>query len=173
MIALIMFIFFTAQESHEVTVGEFRTFVQETGYITTAEEFGWSVIAIDNQTFTSVPDATWYCPDGQSYSDDELPVTQVSWYDAMKYCEWAGAELYSIEEWKKSAIWDDPNISGKVMARTKAWAGNVWEWTKEGATIGGSYLCSINTCAGYTEGKSVHWPGKDAGSNNIGFRIKK
>lgn len=163
---------FFSPTSHEVTVGEFDQFVKATGYKTTAEIEGWSFVARSVQKFDAIKSAYWLKPDGINEAPDNHPVTQVSWYDAVAYCQWRGVELYTIKDWKASAEWKNPNISGKILSQTKAWNGNVWEWTKEGAAIGGSYLCSVNTCAGYTEGKAVHWPGKDAGSNNIGFRVK-
>lgn len=57
--------------AHEVTVGQFRTFVEATGYKTEAER--------------PAGGRTWRAP-GYEVSDD-MPVTAVSWNDATAYCE--------------------------------------------------------------------------------------
>ena len=52
--------------------------------------------------------------------------------------------------------------------------GNVWEWTstsKNGQRIikGGSFLCDINVCAGFTPGNH-QLTDDDSGLNHLGFR---
>jgi formylglycine-generating enzyme required for sulfatase activity len=74
----------------EVTVGQFRAFVEATGYRTDAETdgVGGSVLDEDWEERISKPSLNWRnsgYPKGQS--DDE-PVVQVSWNDAMAFCRW-------------------------------------------------------------------------------------
>jgi formylglycine-generating enzyme required for sulfatase activity len=37
------------------------------------------------------------------YSKDNMPVTGISWMDALQYCKWANKELPSEEQWEKAA----------------------------------------------------------------------
>ncbi len=73
---------------HEVTVGQFRKFVQETGYRTEAEtdgKGGWGYNAEKNKLERS-PKYTWRDP-GFPQTDDH-PVVNVSWNDAQAFCRW-------------------------------------------------------------------------------------
>ena len=69
----------------EVTVGQFRRFVQETGYVTSAErEGGWLVWT--GAFWERKYNASWKNPYfGQTESD---PVVMVSWLDAAEFCNW-------------------------------------------------------------------------------------
>jgi eukaryotic-like serine/threonine-protein kinase len=72
----------------EVTVAQFRTFVEATGYRTTAEEVGGGFDWIFDQPQVFLPGLSWKMPrEGEPPADDD-PVTQVSWVDANAFCEW-------------------------------------------------------------------------------------
>jgi sulfatase modifying factor 1 len=69
----------------EVTVGEFAAFVEETGYITTAEHGAGASVFVGTKV-EERPDANWRNP---YFSQDERhPVVCVSWHDAIEYCKW-------------------------------------------------------------------------------------
>jgi sulfatase modifying factor 1 len=69
----------------EVTVGEFAAFVEETGYITTAEHGAGASVFVGTKV-EERPDANWRNP--YSSQDERHPVVCVSWHDAIEYCKW-------------------------------------------------------------------------------------
>jgi formylglycine-generating enzyme required for sulfatase activity len=70
---------------YEVTVGEFRAFVSDTGYKTSAELRGKSYV-YTRSGWEEKAGASWKNP-GFSQSEKD-PVVCVSWYDAVAYCNW-------------------------------------------------------------------------------------
>lgn len=128
--------------AREVTVGEFRRFVEAQAYKTVAEERG--------DTYT------WAKPRSYRLADN-LPVTYVTLRDAEAYCAWVGGRVPSETEWTYAFragaereqghlwwntdgryVWFRENSDArphKVGTRLpNAWGlfdmeGNVWEWT--------------------------------------------
>lgn len=169
-----------------VTVAEFEKFVNETNYETDAEKYGWSIVQINVHDFITVDGATWRLPDGKNAPQSKnLPVTQVSYNDAMAYCEWANTKLPSYDEYWE-LIKNDKRIvvSENTLPISKVdevnVLGNVWELTTLDESIknkpenvrlaGGSLLCSVNSCNGTVKERSLYVD-RATGNIHIGFAV--
>ena len=140
----------------EVTVGQFRAFIQATGYPTDGQKVGVS--------WSRGPDTDWqseeavdWCQATRDQSDDH-PAIFISWYDAMAFCHWLSTEtgqeirLPSEAEWEYACRagseglyagdlaamgWYQYNACERThpvaQKQPNAWGlydmhGNVWEW---------------------------------------------
>ncbi|MHC6202075.1 formylglycine-generating enzyme family protein [Breznakiellaceae bacterium SP9] len=94
---------------YEVTVANFRAFVQATGYRTDAESSGGAYVWTDDD-WVKKADANWKNP--YFTQTENSPVTCVSWNDAVNYCNWKSRQegltpAYTISgtnvSWNRSA----------------------------------------------------------------------
>jgi len=103
-----------------VTNSQFAQFVGSTGYITEAEQIGWSfvfhlLLAEDAEVigesqgagwWLGVEGASWRSPSGGSSSYLELadhPAVHISHQDAQAFCDWVGMALPTEAQWEKAA----------------------------------------------------------------------
>lgn len=165
-----------------ITVYQFETFVNATGYVTDAEKFGWSIVQKDVYSYDGyVKGANWRKPDGIHPTESlDLPVTQVSYNDAMAYCEWANTTLPTYDQyWDLIRTDHRVVVTGNAAEVKKVSAsnvlGNVWDITlieKEGQVrlAGGSLFCSPTTCNGTNRAKRL-FVDKQTGNIHIGFSV--
>ena len=76
---------------HEVTVGQFRQFVEGTGYQTEAERDGKGGFGYVDGKLIQDPRFVWNTDPGFELTDDH-PVVNVSWNDAIAFCQWLSKE---------------------------------------------------------------------------------
>ena len=131
---------------HAVTNRQFRTFVEDAGYVTEAERFGWSFVfhllvpkrgvVVRGSSgaapwWLGVDGASWKAPEGPGSSIDtrlDHPVIHVSWNDADAFCRWSGTRLPTEAEWEYAA-------RGGLDQKRYAWGDEL--------TPGGKHRCNI------------------------------
>ena len=163
-----------------VSVGDFREFIDDSNYMTDAEKYGWSIVQTDAFNFKIVEGANWKKPDGINNSIDSLPVTQVSYNDAVAYSEWVGLSLPTYEQY-----WDIVDDDDRLIVSDNLYpilpvndvnvVGNVWDITKpinsnKVRLAGGSLFCSIDTCHGTQKDREL-FIDKETGNIHVGFSI--
>lgn len=132
-----------------VTNAQFETFVEKTGYRTTAEKegFGWAWTGVG---WDQVQGADWRHPRGPETGIAEKaahPVVQVSWHDAVAFCQWLSKvtgrafRLPTEAEWEKAA---------------RGATGRLFPWGDEPPT---DKLCNFNMNARDTTPVGAYPPG--------------
>jgi len=100
----------------EVTISQFRKFVEATEYVTEAERhgFGDSSGTVLNDKVTDVQrQKNWRAP---GYAvDDDFPVAQISWNDAVAYCRWLSEHEKSSYRLPTEAEWEYACRAGTMM----------------------------------------------------------
>lgn len=132
--------------STTVSNAQFSAFVDATGYVTVAEEFGWSFVfasflpshlrSAEKRVqqvpwWIAVDGANWRHPEGPQSNITSRwnhPVVHVSWRDAEAYAAWVGGRLPTEAEWEYAAR------GGLVRAR--------YPWGDE-LTPNGMHMCNI------------------------------
>lgn len=115
---------------YEVTNGQFRRFIHESGY---DAEGSWKDYAIAGS--------------------DNHPVVCVTWNDAKAYCEWVGGSLPTEAQWEKAAR----GVDGRIWPWGNKWdgtecnwgkgpkvAGNANIWKGRGTALAGSYTSDVS-----------------------------
>jgi len=163
-----------------ISVKDFKEFVNATGYETDAEKYGWSIVQVNVFDFEIVDGANWLKPDGKNPSLDSLPVTQVSYKDAIEYCKWANVSLPTYEQY-----WDLVSNDKRVIVSDNKYpispvekvnvVGNVWDITEtinsnKVRLAGGSLFCSKDTCHGTQKDRELYVD-KETGNIHIGFSV--
>jgi eukaryotic-like serine/threonine-protein kinase len=188
-------------DQHEVTNGEFRRFIEAGGYrdrrfwpmqfVESGHVLSWEVAVARFVDSTGRPGpATWEAG-GYPEGAENLPVTGVSWYEAVAYVTFAGRSLPTVYHWFRAANTDDSrflialsNFGGRealAVGQSQAigsfgvvdMAGNVREWCLNDATDEQRYILGggwADPSYMFTRGQTA--PPFDRSSTN-GFRTAK
>lgn len=117
-------------DRYPVTVAQFADFVACTGYVTSAERAGGSMVYSDYWEIRE--GACWHRPAGYGSgirSREDHPVVHISYPDAEAYATWAGKRLPTESEWERAAtgrayrLWPWGDTWDPTRANTAEWTG--------------------------------------------------
>jgi formylglycine-generating enzyme required for sulfatase activity len=108
--------------AYPVTKGQFAAFVKDANYKTEAEtdgKGGWGYNAATRKFEGPDPKYTW--PGTGWAQTDDHPVVNVSWNDAVKFCEWLSKKEGRVYELPTEAEWEYACRAGTA---TRFWCGD-------------------------------------------------
>lgn len=118
----------------EVTVGQFRQFVEATKYVTEAESDGQGAYAGGGKARN--PEYVW----SGLGEPDEKPVRFVSWEDARRFCDWLSQQEDRTYRLPTDAEWE---FACRAGTTTRYWFGNEFDQAKANSTQGGPSLVRV------------------------------
>jgi formylglycine-generating enzyme required for sulfatase activity len=92
--------------AHEVTRGQFRQFVEATGYKTDAEKDGKGAYAIGEGGKWAYDSRYFWDADLPFASGEEHPVVNVTWADAAAFCNWLSEQEGVTYMLPSEALWE-------------------------------------------------------------------
>jgi formylglycine-generating enzyme len=155
---------------YEVTVKEFRQFIETSGYLTDAEKEGKSS-GYDGTEWTEIAGRNWrHSPDGK-IAPDNHPVINVSWNDAISYCKWLAKITGKKYRLPTEAEWE--YAAGNGLKHTKySWGNDAPVEKKSGNVVdetGKAQFPDWITFEGYTDGFVFNAPVGSFEPNTLGL----
>ena len=102
----------------EVSIGQYRGFVQARGYRSLAERegggFEWGA------GWERRPGWVWHSPYGKPGAANE-PAVHLNWHEAKQFCQWAGKRLPSDAEWMRAAYTETRDSPPPGFVRGKSY----------------------------------------------------
>jgi formylglycine-generating enzyme required for sulfatase activity len=126
--------------AHEVTVGQFAAFVEDSGHVTDAERDGEGGFGIDFTTgkVRQMPGIDWRNPGFPGFSQGaDHPVLLISWNDAEAFCRWLGRRENRVYRLPTEAEWEYAARGGRDSA---FWSGDAPGSLAEVANIADRHL---------------------------------
>jgi sulfatase modifying factor 1 len=162
-----------------VTNREFAGFIEDTGYKTEAETYGWSFVfegQLSEKTLNNhfqgrsqnpawwvgISGAKWDAPYGPESSILEIldhPVVHVSWHDALAFAKWCGKRIPTEAEWECAA-------RGGLQQKTYPWGDDFEMDNKPRANIWQGDFPSVNLAL---DGYSATAPARSFEPNGYGL----
>lgn len=157
-------------DPYEVTNSEFAEFVEQTDYITEAEQRGYSYLWDGNKS-NKVKGASWRLPGGEEEVGDEtgkFPVTHITFSDARAYCKWREGRIPTESEWEYSAR----GLERNIFPWGNRWDESQVQISKVGRPAAnkpvGSYPAAFSGSKGYDFSGSVwEWVWQDTGKKPV------
>lgn len=178
-------------DKSEVTNEQFGKFVEETGYVTTAEgvvetaeegkvgEKRGGMVFSPQRGWVAMSGANWRHPEGEGSTiegREKYPVVGVSWEDASAYARWAGKRLPTEGEWEYAArggIMHGAYIWGVELQPMGKWAANIAQAREQLGKGGVDELVGVMAVGGFAAnayglldmaGNAAEWCGDWYGS---------
>jgi formylglycine-generating enzyme required for sulfatase activity len=132
-------------QSTEVTMGQFKKFVESTDYETEAEKAGGCWTAGDGRRWTQTPGTSWQNP-GLADMEENLPVMCVTWNDAAAFAQWLSRKERRTYRLPTEAEWEyagraglsTPFSTGRCLSTDEANYGRIGPAYKRCTTVFGN-----------------------------------